>query len=105
MKTEAALSGSSAKVEILTEKTRSKQKEPKAPKSSLERLVFNSERITELLMSRKELKNLRFDELELLRDIRDLVEIDPKKFENIKNPVEFRREIRIKILHVVLTLA
>jgi len=76
---------------------RKKKKEPKT-QSSLERLVNNSENIARLLTTKKELINLRFDELDLLRDIRNLVETDPNKFENIKNPLEFRREIRAKIL-------
>jgi tetratricopeptide (TPR) repeat protein len=75
----------------------------KVPKSSLERLIFNSENISELLKVKTGLKNIRFDELELLRDIRELVDTDPKKFENIKDPVEFRREIRAKILSKYIT--
>ncbi len=75
----------------------------KVPKSSLDRLIINSENISKLLTTKKELKNIRFDELDLLRDIREFVEIDPKKFENIKNPVEFRREIRAKILSGYIT--
>jgi len=81
----------------------SKKTGKKVPKSSLERLIFNSENISELLTAKEDLKNIRFDELELLRDIRELVETDPKKFENIKKPVEFRREIRAKILSKYIT--
>ncbi len=103
MKSKAALSSSLVQFEFVSEQTRSKQTEPKVPKSSLERLVFNSERISELLTTKKELKNLRLDELDLLRDIRNLIEIDPQKFESIKNPVEFRREIRVKILPKYIT--
>lgn len=80
-----------------------KKTSKRIPKSSLERLIFNSENIAELLTAKKELKNIRFDELELLRDIRELVETDPQKFENIKKPVEFRREIRAKILSKYIT--
>ncbi|MDZ7377307.1 MAG: tetratricopeptide repeat protein, partial [candidate division KSB1 bacterium] len=47
--------------------------------------------------------NLRFDELSLLHDIRDMVEADPHRFENIQNPAEFRREIRAKILPHYIT--
>lgn len=102
MKLKSGIAASTPKLEIM-EGASPRHKRAKAPKSSLERLVFNSENISELLTMRKELKNLRFDELDLLRDIRDLVESDPQKFENIKNPIEFRREIRAKILSTYLT--
>jgi len=83
--------------------TRRGKKREYVPKSSLERLVYNSENISKLLTAKRELKNLRFDELELLRDIRELVETDPNKFENIRNSIEFRREIRAKILSKYIT--
>jgi len=89
--------------EIIDEKISRGRTKP--PKSSLERLIYNSENIATLLTSRRELKNLRFDELDLLRDIRDLVEADPNKFESLKNPFEFRREIRAKILPNYITQA
>jgi len=80
---------------------------PKSPKidklkrernSSLSRLIKNSQHITELFSTTKELKKLRFDELEMLRDIRDIVESDPAVFENVEHPTQYRREIRAKIL-------
>ncbi len=73
------------------------------PKSSLERLIANSENLSKLLTTRKELMTLRFDELSLLHDIRDMVEADPQRFENIQHPAEFRREIRAKILPKYVT--
>lgn len=104
MKSKSELSSSLAHFEIVENRPHHKKRSDKTPKSSLERLVYNSENISNLLTSKKELKNLRFDDLELLRDIRDLVETDPKKFEHIKNPVEFRREIRTKILPKYITI-
>lgn len=89
--------------EIFDEKTVGKKTKP--PKTSLERLIYNSENIAALLTARKELKTLRFDEFDLLRDIRDLVEADPGKFESLKHPAEFRREIRAKILSKYVTPA
>jgi len=103
MKSESGLSNSPTHFEIVEDVSRGKKRAKKIPKSSLERLVYNSENISKLLTTKKELKNLRFDELNLLRDIRDLVDTDPKKFENIKNPVEFRREIRSRILPKYIT--
>ncbi|UCE04461.1 MAG: hypothetical protein JSW07_12600, partial [bacterium] len=102
MKSKSGLSNLPAHFEIVEDVSRGK-KTKKIPKSSLERLVYNSENIATLLITKKELKNLRFDELDLLRDIRDLMDTDPKKFENIKNPVEFRRHIRARILPKYIT--
>lgn len=96
-------SSTTKKVKKSEKKTPTQKKKGTKTQSSLERLVNNSEKISRLLTEKKELKNLRFDELELLRDIRNLVETDPKKFENIKNPLEFRREIRAKILSKYIT--
>jgi len=78
-------SSSPAKFKNAEATSHGKKREKKMPESSLERLVYNSENISKLLTTKKELKNLRFDELELLRDIRNLVETDVKKFEHIKN--------------------
>lgn len=97
MKSKSWSADSVAQFEFIEQPSPRKKRE-QAPKTSLERLVYNSENISRLLTTKKELKNLRFDELDLLRDIRNLVETDPQKFENIKNPIEFRREIRAKIL-------
>jgi hypothetical protein len=97
MKSKSRSANSVAQFDII-EQSSSRKKKEQAPKSSLERLVFNSENISRLLTTKTELKNLRFDELDLLRDIQNLVETDPRKFENIKNPMDFRREIRAKIL-------
>lgn len=102
MKSKSRSANSSTQFEFI-EEAPPRKKRQHAPKSSLERLVYNSENISRLLTTKKELKNIRFDELDLLRDIRNLVETDPKKFENIKNPVEFRREIRTKILPKYIT--
>ena len=77
--------------------------EKKFPKSSLDRLIDNSEHIANVLLSKKKLRNLRFDELELLREIRELVEANPNKFEKLKQPREFRREIRATILANFIT--
>ena len=96
-------SSSPAKFKNAEATSHGKKREKKMPESSLERLVYNSENISKLLTTKKELKNLRFDELELLRDIRNLVETDVKKFEHIKNSLEFRREIRAKILPKYIT--
>jgi len=96
-------SKSAAHFEIAEDFFHDKKRRKTIPKSSLERLVYNSEHISTLLTSRKELKSLRFDEFDLLRDIRDLVETDLKKYEDIKNPLEFRREIRAKILPKYIT--
>ncbi len=103
MESKSGLSNGTARFEFAEELTVVKKRDKKTPRSSLERLVFNSENISTLLTTKKELKNLRFDELDLLRDIRNLVEADPKKFENIKNPGEFRRQIRAKILPRYIT--
>ena len=75
----------------------------KLPKSSLERLINNSEHIADVLSSRKRLHNIKFDELELLRSIRELVEANPNQFEKLKRPEEFRREIRATILPNLVT--
>lgn len=99
----SGLSQPQMRFEIIDEKSTGRKAKP--PKSSLERLIYNSENISNLLTDRKELKNLRFDELDLLRDIRDLVEADPNEFESLKNPLEFRREIRAKILPKYITQA
>ena len=50
-------------------------------KRSLTRLIANSRQIETLLTKRVELKNLRFDELELLHDIREVVELESQRFE------------------------
>ena len=84
--------------EIVEKVIKETKVEKKLHKTSLERLIENSEHIADVLLSRKKLKNLRFDELELLREIRDLVETNPNKFEKLKQPDEFRREIRATIL-------
>jgi len=102
MKSKAGITNSSSHFETVEETYRGKKRD-NIPKTSLERLVYNSENISKLLTTKKELINLRFDDLNLLRDIRDLVESDQKKFENIKNPIEFRREIRTKILPKYIT--
>ncbi|MBN1155209.1 hypothetical protein JXB12_09860 [candidate division KSB1 bacterium] len=66
--------------------------------NSLKRLVVNSEHITRLFSVVKELRSIRFDELELLRDLRELVETESQRFDKIKEPAEFRREIRSRML-------
>ena len=103
MKSKSETAPSLVHFELVEEVSAAKRKTAKPPKTSLERLIYNSENISNLLTSKKELKNLRFDELDLLRDIRDLVESDPKRFENIKKPIEFRREIRTKVLPEFIT--
>ena len=103
MKSEPELPQSTAHFGFVKDLSHGKKTGKNTPKSSLERLIINSENISELLTAKKELQNLRFDELDLLRDIRELVENDPKKFENIKNPLVFRREIRAKILPTYIT--
>lgn len=75
----------------------------KIPKTSLERLIYNSEHLYEILSDNKKLKSLRFEELELLRDIRDLVESEQQKFEKIKHPDAYRRELRAAILPGYIT--
>ncbi|MBN2008182.1 hypothetical protein JW960_02425 [candidate division KSB1 bacterium] len=72
-------------------------------KRSLTRLIANSRHIESLLTKRLELKNLRFDELELLHDIRELVEHEPQQFEEINDPALYRRELRSKILPRYIT--
>lgn len=103
LKPNAEMLKSPLRFEFINEMLVDRKKAARPPKSSLERLIYNSENISHLLASRTELKTLRFDELELLREIRDLVDSDPKKFEHIKNPVEFRRAIRIKVLPKFIT--
>lgn len=71
--------------------------------SSFDRLLNNSQRITKLFTSRSELKKLRFDELDMLRDLRELVEAADLKFEEFNNPSLYRREIRSRILPNYLT--
>jgi tetratricopeptide (TPR) repeat protein len=71
--------------------------------SSLARLITNSEHITKLFAKRNELMHLRFDELDLLRDIREIIEADPVRFENIKDPSRYKREVRAKILPKYIT--
>lgn len=71
--------------------------------NSLKKLILNSEHITDLFTTKKELQGIRFDELELLRDLRELTESEPKRFEKIKDPTIFRREIRSNILPRYLT--
>jgi len=104
MKKKRGHSKSPVHFEIVESEPPRKKGKGKTPKSSLERLVFNSEHISHLLSTKQELKNLRFDELELLRDIRNLVDADPNRFERIDNPVDFRREIRAKILPGYITV-
>jgi tetratricopeptide (TPR) repeat protein len=84
--------------EIVEKVIKETRVEKKLPKTSLERLIDNSEHIADIFLSRKKLRKLRFDELELLREIRELVEANPNKFEKLKQPGEFRREIRATIL-------
>jgi len=84
--------------EIVEKAIKETKLEKKLHKTSLERLIDNSEHIADVLLSRKKLKKLRFDELELLREIRELVETNPNKFDKLKQPSEFRREIRATIL-------
>ena len=67
-------------------------------KKSFERLSVNSEHIKEMFSTRPALKKIRFDELELLQDIRNLVESDAEKFQKIESPTEYRRELRASIL-------
>lgn len=71
--------------------------------NSLKRLILNSERITKLFVTEKELCGIRFDELELLRDLRELIETESQRFDKIENPADFRREIRSSILPRYLT--
>jgi len=103
MKTKSASIPTPARFEIVDDLTFAKKKHIKVPNSSLERLIFNSENITNVLTSKKELKKLRFDELSLLRDIRELVESNPDKFASLDDPSEFRREIRATVLPIYIT--
>ncbi|MFZ5519180.1 MAG: tetratricopeptide repeat protein [Candidatus Zhuqueibacterota bacterium] len=103
MKTKPATISAPARFEIVDEQTLEKKKLIKVPRSSLERLIYNSENITHVLTSTKELRKLRFDELSLLRDIRELVETNPDKFASIEDPGEFRREIRATVLPQYVT--
>lgn len=103
MKTKSASIPSPARFEIVDDAAFSKKKHIKVPKSSLERLIYNSENITNVLTSKKELKKLRFDELSLLRDIRELVESNPERFASLDDPMEFRREIRATVLPLYIT--
>ncbi len=92
--------------EIVDDSASSRQKKGDSRKrkfSSFDRLLNNSQRITKLFTSRSELKKLRFDELDMLRDVRELVEADDLKFEEFKNPSLYRREIRSIILPKYLT--
>ncbi len=75
----------------------------RSAKSSLERLIHNSEHFSEILRTNIKLKSLRFDELDLLRDLREIVELKKKEFERITDPAEFRRMIRALILPRYLT--
>ena len=71
MKSEPESSQSTTPFGFVEDLSERKKTGRKTPKSSLERLIINSENISELLTTKKELKNLRFDELDLLRDIRE----------------------------------
>lgn len=71
--------------------------------TSLSRLITNAEYISQLFSDRKELRQLRFDELDMLRDIREMTESDPSKFDDIKDPSQYRRQIRSQILPKYLT--
>ncbi len=100
---ESTLTIAPPRFEIVEDSARETRIEKEFPKTSLERLIYNSEHIADVLSSRRKLKRLRFDELELLRDIRELVEANPNKFEKLKQPLDFRREIRATILPDFLT--
>jgi len=88
---------------FVDEAVRERRKKKKVPKSSLERLLFNSEYLAHLLRNKKKLNSIRFDELELLRDIRNLVESNSEKFNKLNHPEKFRREIRATILPKYIT--
>lgn len=103
MKTKSASIPSPAHFEIVDDRALKKKKHIKVPKSSLERLIYNSENITNVLTSKNELKKLRFDELSLLRDIRELVDNNPDQFSSLEDPDEFRREIRARVLPNYIT--
>lgn len=95
-----------AQFEIVDEFIKSERdhiEKPSKEQGSLRRLIANSEHIKELFTKRNELKHLRFDELDLLRDIRKIVASDPVKFGNIKDPSHYRRAIRSKVLPKYLT--
>ncbi|MBD3288099.1 hypothetical protein GF337_04790 [candidate division KSB1 bacterium] len=95
-----------ARFEIVDDLFSSRQKRGDSKKrkfSSFDRLLNNSQRITKLFTSRAELKKLRFDELDMLRDLRELVEAADLKFEEFNNPSLYRREIRSRILPKYLT--
>ncbi|NOZ61440.1 MAG: tetratricopeptide repeat protein [Calditrichaeota bacterium] len=83
----------------------SPQKRPRksTPRTSLDRLIHNSEHFSEILQANPKLKSLRFDELDLLRDLREIVDREKKEFDRIKNPAEFRRMIRVMLLPKYLT--
>ncbi len=66
--------------------------------SSLSRLIVNSERIHQLFSASKELKKLRFPELDLLQDIRELVDAKASIFDGIKDPAQYRRQLRSDLL-------
>ena len=76
---------------------------PSAQKSSLQRLIKNCRHIERLFSKRADLKSLRFNELDLLRDIRELVESDPRQFDAITDPIQFRRQLRASILPKYVT--
>lgn len=87
-------------VENATKEIKAKRKQPT---TSLERLIYNSEHLSEILNNSGKLKSLRFDELELLHEIREAVDLNQQKFEKIKQPENFRREIRATILPKFIT--
>ncbi len=84
--------------EIIEEPVTKKKATKKIPKSSLDRLIYNSKHISEVFTTKSNLSKIRFDELDLLKDIRTVVEDNPKKFEKLKNPEDFRRELRATLL-------
>ncbi|OQX94967.1 hypothetical protein B6I21_07890 [candidate division KSB1 bacterium 4572_119] len=97
------LTNASPRFTLVDESISNLKAKKSAPRSSLERLIYNSEHLADVLHSNKKLKSIRFDELELLRDIRELVETNSIKFDKLKKPEEFRREIRATILPRYIT--
>jgi hypothetical protein len=70
----------------------------KPAKSSLSRLVKNSAHIKKLFSTSAALKKIRFNELNLLKEIREFVDANPDMYENISDPSTFRRQIRADVL-------
>ena len=67
-------------------------------KSSFSRLVKNSAHIKKLFSTSDALKKIRFNELNLLKEIREFVDTNPDMYEKISDPSMFRRQIRADVM-------